>query len=139
MTWPIQDHANALLALLAADGQLTTYDGAVPKAPAAQYALVYIYMETPDGAVAPDRISLTLASTAINLRAYVHCVSGSAAGARGIAGRVRQLLLDVTPIVAGRTCWQIRWIEGQPPQRDEETGATVFDLVDVYGFSSVPA
>jgi hypothetical protein len=139
VTWPIQDHTAAVMALLAADSQLTTYDGAVPKTPAAQYALVYFYIETPDGQTAPDKISLTYASNAINVRAYVHCVGSTPSAARAIAGRVRQALLDVTPTVAGRSCWPIRWIEGQPPQRDEETLQSVFDLVDVYGFSSVPS
>ena len=139
MSWPVQDLANAVLALLGEDTQLTTYDGAVPDSPAAQYALVYLYIETPDGLTVPGQLSLTLASTTINLRAYVHCVGGNAMSARAISGRVRAALLDVTPIVAGRSCSPIRWLEGQPPSRDEETGAVVFDQVDVYGFWSVPA
>jgi hypothetical protein len=40
--------------------------------------------------------------------------------------------------VAGRTCYPIRWREGQPAARDEDTGALYVDQVDVYGFTSVP-
>jgi hypothetical protein len=139
MSWPIQDHANAFLALLTADGQLTHYDGAVPADPAGQYALVYFYIETPDGLVAPDKVPLTLNSDVINARVYVHCVGGNAIAARAIAGRVRALVLNVTLTISGRACFPIRWVEGQPPRRDESTGPLVMDQVDVYGWTSVPA
>jgi hypothetical protein len=48
-------------------------------------------------------------------------------------------VLDVTPVVAGRVCFPIRWREGSPPQRDEATGPLVMDVVDVYSFTSVAA
>lgn len=140
MSWPVQDHADAFLARLETDATLIVYDGAVPKSPAASYALVYFFIQTPDGLIAPDAISLTLASTVIDARAYVHCVGGNAASSRGVAGRVRSALLDVTLAVAGRSCFPVRWLEGQPPQRNEEIPAsTVFDQVDVYGWRSVPS
>ena len=60
------------------------------------------------------------------------------AAARGIQGRVQELLLDVVPVVTGRTCLPIRWMDGQVADRDEETLRSVFDQVDVYGWSSVP-
>lgn len=138
MSWPIQDHANALLALLAADAQLTVYDGAVPDSPAAQYALVYFYVETPDGLTAPDKVPLTFNSDVITAHVYVHCVGGNAVAARAISGRVRSLLQNVTLTIASRSCFPIRWVEGSPPQRDESTGPLVMDLVDVYGWTSVP-
>jgi hypothetical protein len=139
VTWPVQDHANAFLALLRTDAQLVTYDGAVPKTPATQYALIYIYIETPDGLAEPDKVPLTFDSDAINARVYVHCVGADAAAARAVAGRVRATVLNKTLTIANRSCFPIRWREGQPPQRNEETGVLVMDQVDVYGWSSVPA
>lgn len=144
MSWPIQDHADAFLALLTdAPGgppDLVVHDGAVPSGGTPPYALAYVFIETPDGFTAPDKISLTYASTAINARAYVHCVGANAVAARAVAGRVRAAVLDVTLTVAGRSCFPVRWLEGQPPQRNEEIpGTTIFDQVDVYGFSSVPS
>ena len=141
MTWPIQDHANAVLALLrAAPGSpaLTVYDGVVPKSPDTQYVVVYAYVGTPDGETAPDKVPLTFNSDVIDLRIYCHCVGGDASAARAVSGRVRAALLNVTPTIVGRTCWPIRWREGQPPQRNEETLTVVMDQVDVYGLVTVP-
>ena len=143
MTWPIQDHCDAFLALLrSASGSpaLDVYDGRVAGDP--PYALVYFAIETPDGLVAPDAVPLTYDSDVIDARAYVHCVGAdpeAAKAARAVAGRVRAVVLNQTLTVSGRSCFPIRWREGQPPQRNEETpGLTVFDQVDVYGWRSVP-
>jgi hypothetical protein len=52
---------------------------------------------------------------------------------------VRAAVLNQRLIIAGRSCAPIRWIDGQPPQRNEEIpGAAVFDQVDVYGWRSIP-
>lgn len=146
MTWPVQDLADAFLALLAtAPGgppALTVYDGFVPVDPEAAYALVYFYIETPDGLQAPDAVNITGDSEVIDAWAYVHCVGAepqAARAARAIAGRVRKAVLNQTLTVTGRSCFPIRWREGQPPQRDEQTGVVVFDQVDVYAFRSLPA
>lgn len=132
-----QDHADAFLALLRADAGLTVYDGAAPTGAAPPYVLAYILRETPDGLLAPDRVPLTGRSMAANLMAYCHCVGGNATAARAVAARVEAVVLDVTPVVTGRVCWPIRWREGSPPRRDEDTGPLVMDLVDVYSFGSV--
>lgn len=145
MGWPIQDHFDAFLALAeAAPGSpsLVVLDGKVDDGVVAPYSLVYFAIETPDGTLAPDKISLTLASTAINCRAVVHSVGAdpqSARAARAVAGRFRAAVLDRTLSVAGWSCFPIRWLEGMPPQRNEEIpGSTVFDQVDVYGWTAVP-
>lgn len=145
MSWPVQDHADAFLALARSSPgspSLTVYDGTVPAGAVAPYALVYFYIETPDGLLAPDKISLTLASTAVNCRAYVHAVGDvpeAPRAARAVAGRFRAAVLDKTLSVAGWTCFPVRWLEGQPPRRNEEIpGSTVFDQVDVYGWTAVP-
>lgn len=145
MSWPIQDHADAFLAKLAAASgspSLAVYDGRVPDGPEPAYALVYFYIETPDGLAAPGAVNLTFDSDVIDSRAYVHCVGADPQGARaarGVAGRVRSALLNATLTISGRSCFPIRWLEGQPPQRNEDVpGGPVFDQVDVYGWRSVP-
>lgn len=144
MTWPIQDLADAFLVQLASappvSPSLTVYDGFVPDNPAAAYALVYFFVQTPDGLAAPDAVPLTFDSDVIDVWAYAHCVGGepqAARAARAVAGRVRAALINQTLTVVGRQCFPIRWREGQPPVRSEETGRVVFDQVDVYGFRSI--
>jgi hypothetical protein len=144
VTWPIQDEADAFLALLAAASgspALAVYDGSVPDSPEPAYALVYFYIETPDGEAAPDAVSLNFDSDVIDAWAYVHCVGSqpqAARAARAVSGRVRAAVLNKTLTVANRSCFPIRWREGQSPIRDETTGLVVFDQIDVYGWRSVP-
>lgn len=143
MTWPVQDHCDAFLALArAATGSpsLVVLDGMVASGMTPPYALVYFAIETPDGLTVPDWLSLTLASTAINARAIVHSVGAepeAPRAARAVAGRVRAAVLDQTLTVAGWSCNPIRWLEGMPPQRNEDVpGSAVFDQVDVYGWTA---
>jgi hypothetical protein len=155
VTWPVQDLADAFLALLSdAPGgppDLKVFDGEVSADalvgggtfdPDPPYALVYFYVETPDGLQAPDAVNLTGDSDVIDAWAYIHCVGAdpqAARAARAVAGRVRSAILNRTLTVPGRSCFPIRWREGQPPSRDEDLGPAVFDQVDVYAFRSVPA
>ncbi len=137
----IQDHANAVLALLDADNvnpALVVYDGVVPDGGSTPYVLVYFYVATLDGPAAPDKVPLTLNSDVIELWIYCHCVGGSAAAARAVSARARAALLNVTPTIAGRTCFPIRWRQSQPPQRSEETLQLSMDQVDVYGLVTLP-
>lgn len=133
----IDEHAAAVLALLnAAPGPPTLYvfDGKVPTGtdPAAKpYVLVYFDAAQPD-------LSFVGRSWTFQLGITCHSVGATARAARMVADRVRTALLDVAPVVATRKCWPIRWDSGTPPQRDEQTGASVFDQVDVYLLRSVP-
>jgi hypothetical protein len=137
----IQDHATAVLALLDGDDlpgdPLVVYDGKVTGT-ADHYVLVYFLVQTPDGLAAPDKVSLDFASDVLDVWVYCHCVGPTPVAARAVQGRVRAALLNVTPTITGRTCFPIRWREGQPGQRDEETGPLVVDQVDVYGLTSLP-
>lgn len=144
----IQAHAQAVLDLLDADNEpppLVVFDGAVPRDPATgksrtpPYVLVYFTVSTPSGEMAADSTSLDMDSDRIVLRAYCHSVGGNAQAARIVAGRTRAALLNVTPTIAGRTCWPIRHDEGRPAERDESAGTLVLDQVDVYRLESVPA
>lgn len=134
----IQAHAAAVLGLLTADPQLTVYDGKVTGS-TYPYVLVYTFRQLPGGLIAPDKTSLTGESTTVDMRFYCHCVGANAVAARAVQARVETALLDVTPSVVGRTCFPIRWLDGQQQNRDEETLALVVDAVDVYGLTSVPA
>lgn len=138
----VQDHANAVLALLDADNTspaLVVLDGAVTGTQPLPYVLVYLMLQTPDGLAAPDKVSLDFNSDVIDMWVYCHCVGGNAAAARSVSARVRAALLNVTPTIANRVCFPIRYREGNPPQRDESTGPLVMDQVDVYGLTTVPA
>lgn len=138
----IQAHANAVLGLLTAPAVPATtavLDGSVPTGTTTPYLLVYMYLMTPDGLAAPDKVSLNFDSDVVELWIYCHCVGPDAVGARAVSAQARLALLNVTPSVSLRTCFPIRWREGNPPRRDEETGPLVMDQVDVYGFTSIPA
>jgi hypothetical protein len=78
----VEDHFAAFFALLEADATLNPYDGAVPTAPAGRYSVVYFYIETPSGLLAPDAVSLAGTSTVIDGRAYVHNVGLTQSSAR---------------------------------------------------------
>jgi hypothetical protein len=135
----LEDHAAAFLGLISGTG-LTTFDSGVSDEAPDQYVLVYPLFETPDGLLAPDALSLTLVSTALDVSMYVHNVGVTAQSARATASRTRGAVLDVVPVVAGRICFPVRWRGGQPVRRNEEIpGAPVFDEVHVYGWRSLPA
>ncbi len=133
----IQDHANAVLNLLRADPLLTVYDGTVTGT-ADHYVLVYTFRQLPAGLEAADKASLTGESSTVDMRFYCHCVGVDGIAARAVQARVQTALLDVTPAVAGRACFPIRWVEGQQVRRDDETLQPIFDAVDVYSLVSVP-
>ncbi len=135
----LQDHATAFLDLLRADPTLTVYDGQVTGTAAQTYVLVYTFRQLPGGLIAPDKTSLTGETTTVDMRFYCHCVGPNAMSSRAIQARVQTAVLDVTPAVAGRACFPIRWMDGQQQGRDEETLALVVDSIDVYGLTSVPA
>jgi hypothetical protein len=135
----LEDHIAAFLTAVRATG-LTVYDGEVAEDPPRQYVLVYPMFETPDGAVAPDAISLTSESTVLDPLMYVHQVGITPASARATAARVRGAVLDVVLTVPSRTSFKVSWREGQPARRNEEIpGSPVHDQVDVYGWRSLPA
>jgi hypothetical protein len=141
----IQAHANAVLGLLVPPNvTATVLDGAVPKAippalpQAPPYLLVYMYLETPDGLQAADAVSLNFDSDVVDFWIYCNCVGADAVAARAVSAQARLALLNVIPLITGRSCNRIRNLSGQPPQRDEETGPLVMNQRDVYLFRSVP-
>lgn len=136
----IEEHAAAVLALLRAfvgPPPLLVLDGvnhnpATSKSWPPPYLLTYFDAGNPD-------LSFVGRSHTFQLGITCHSVGVTARAARLVADNTRTALLDVTPTVAGRKCYPIRWDSGVPPQRDESTGSTVFDQVDIYVLRSVPA
>lgn len=136
-----QSHANAMLALLDSDDAppaLVFYDGYVPPKTAPPYVVVYFSFEAPEPAFDSQASDLVGKSNRIDCFAYCHSVGSNGIAARAVAARVRAVLLDVAPAIAGRVTFPIRHVENQPASRDESTGALVMDQVDVYRLSSVP-
>jgi hypothetical protein len=124
--------ANAGLALLAADTQLTVFDGQVPDASPSQqppYVVVYTTVGRPGDDL--DR-PLTGRSAVFEARWIVHAVGGNAQAARAVAQRVRTQLLDQVLVVPGLVCAPVRWEDSQPPQRDETTGVLLMDAVEIF-------
>lgn len=138
--WVEQAHADAILALLAGappvSPALVVYDGEAPKDPAqlaAEYVLVYMYTTRPDGS------ALTNVSDRAVTRAICHCVGADAKAVRAVGGRVAAALLDVKPVIAGRTCFPIREEPSAgPPRRDDTTGVTVMDQILDFRLESRP-
>lgn len=137
----IQDHANAFLALLRADSQLTVYpevepdpdsDEVVPAGALPPYVAVHIHMQRDVGP------TLDMRSSRAVMRAYCHCVGGNDIAARAVAQRVAAAVLDVRPNVAGRNTFPIRHDQSVPPRPDKTTGALIVDQTDVYRLESVP-
>lgn len=140
MPYVEQEHATAILGLLAdappVSPALVVYDGKSPDNPAnlaPEYVLIYMYTTRPDGS------ALTNTSDRAVTHAICHCVGGDAIAARAVAGRVAAALLDVRPLIAGRTCFPIRDDGTQPPRRDESIPGTVFmNQQCMYRLESVP-
>lgn len=134
----INEHAAAVLALLRGAGKppsIRVDDGKAPNPlpdpRTSPYVLVYFDSNDPesDKEAAPYRFQLT---------ATCHCIGGGAEAARMVADWVRTALLMVAPTVSGRSCFPITREQGSPPQRDESTGSTVMDQVDLYTLESIP-
>jgi hypothetical protein len=143
----IQAHADPILTLLRAAPPLppyellTVYDGEVPDpptGPADLYCLVYMTLTTPMGTAltnASDRGIMQIITHSVSGNAQVN---GSAASARIVAQRVRGALLDVVPVISGRTSFPIRQTDSPPVRRDETAGPRVYDQIDVWRLETVP-
>lgn len=125
-------HVNAGLALLRADAGLVVYpdpEGFTPRTPAAEYVRVYATIERPSDAGGNSLAGLSQEWTT---RWYCHCVGANEYSALAIAMRVRAALIDVRPVIAGRSCGLIREDQALPPTKDDSTGQTVIDAVCIY-------
>lgn len=129
----ITEHAAAVLARLAADPNLTVFDGAPPDLTVPPYVVVWVSVDT-EGT---NRLSVVTDRT--SLRVTTHSVATTGKGARIVSNRVRAALLDVTLAVGGWRPWPIRHELGLPPQLDESTGRPWISVVDGWTFTTTPA
>lgn len=133
-----QAHIDAGMNLLRADTGLTVYpdpEGNTPLKPVPPYVRVYTSIENPDGD--PGNSLAGLSSTWIT-RWYCHCVGANEYAAGAMAMRVRVALLDVRPVITGRSCGLIRKEASTQATRDESTGSPVHDRTDVYRLRTEP-
>ena len=136
----IQAHADAYLCLLRATANLTVYpepdaqdDGQrVPAGAAPPYVVVDVAVETPDGS------TLTGLADRVTARAYCHCVGGNDVACRAVAQMVRGALLNIRPVIEGRTAGLIRHDANRPPAADESSGSLVVEQTDIYRVDTYP-
>jgi hypothetical protein len=134
-------HADAVLALLtgALNPAIAVYDGKVrdptPNVATNPWVLVYF-----DPGWPVDGAANSLDGTAVTYRLtfFTHSIAASAPSARAVAGQVRAALLNVRPVISGRSCWPIRWDDGTPASLDETLGFPVMDKVDVWKLQTAP-
>jgi len=122
-------HARTALDILEADGLIPVYEGGVPDGATRPYVLVYPTVAWPNGRLGD---SLDGKTRTCETRWFVHCAGETDQSARSVAGRVRQLLLNVRPTITGRSCGLIKQEASPPPVRDETTGVLVLDIAAVY-------
>lgn len=131
-----RDHADAFMALLGTNPNLTPLRGQVPAGQAPPYVVVYFADDYP-----ADEQANGLAGSSSRYRQWAIChgVGETEDAALIVSDQVAFIVLDATLAVAGRVCWPIRRESGQPVRRDESTGIAVHDKVDVYRIESMPA
>ncbi|MEU0081367.1 hypothetical protein ABZY58_25995 [Micromonospora tulbaghiae] len=140
MSIDIQAHADAILGLLRAREDLTVYPPPepedtgqiVPDEADPPYVAVHI---RPGFAMGP---SIVLATTRAVFDITAHCVGGNDIAARAVAQQVVDALLDVVPVIAGRQCFPIRYLDSPPVRADESTGRLVVDQVYVFRLETLP-
>lgn len=128
----IAEHHQAVKDLLASVG---FYDGQVPSEPTFPYRV--LYLDT--GMEGADRLCGD--SDRADFRFQVTSVALSAQGVAIVADLSRSLLIDVKPLVAGRTCTRIRKETSIPVRPDKDVTIPVSNLhpmfsVDTYHFVS---
>lgn len=128
----IAQHAAAFLDLLRADPNLTVFDGAPPDLTSPPYVVVWVAVDSERS----DR--LTFESSLATVRFTTHSVATTGQGARIVADRVRQAVLDARLDVPGWQTWPVRHEYGLPPQLDESTGHPLISVIDGWTLATTP-
>lgn len=139
MSGNLAAHADAVLELVRVPTDIKVFPSptAGPKVVPAGTRPPYLAFAFAAGRLAgPNLAGL---STRFLMRIYVQCVGTSDAGARVMSDRLSDLLLDVVPTVAGRSCYPIRWESQQPPRQDESASELIVTLTEVYRLESLSA
>ncbi len=134
-----QAHPQAFKRLVTAtETDVPVFDaGEVPVGQLAPYLVLWTVTTRPDGT------ALNMLSDIAKTRAIWHCVAKNVVGVQALAGLLSRALLDVVPVIDGRTCWPI--LDGganQQPQTDDHSldpgAAKLVTLAVEYVLQSVP-
>jgi hypothetical protein len=138
----VQDHADAMLALLRnrpglvvypdEDGAAGTGQGRVPAGAEPPYVSVHFYADRVAGGTWDMRSSRMI------VVAYVNCVGANDVAARAVADQVAAAWLDARPQIDGRNCYPIRHDGDNPAINDESTGSPVVNIRGQYRLESLP-
>jgi hypothetical protein len=132
-----EQHAQVFLAALASNPNLTVsraFDGVVPSpTPDPPWVLTYVTVSWPRDGIGT---ALTAQQVTVTATATCHCVGLNAAAARAVGMQVRSSLLNLKPVIAGRSCTPVKQDESLAPDRDESTGRLVMDQVQVFSYTS---
>lgn len=136
----LQDHADAVMALLYAQAGLTVYPDetggstTVPVGASPPYVSVHMV------AVRGLNGRLNHRSTRLAMRIYCHSVGADDAQSRFVSDLVASALLDIVPVIDGRVCYPIRNEAGRPdePREDESIGSLRATITDTYRLETMP-
>lgn len=112
---------------------ITTYDGEPPARPAFPYVSVYTSLGT------TGRTTLAAKSDRRDGSLQTTIVGETPEQVRGLQARVRGVLVDSRPVVAGRRFWPLAVDDAQPIRPDRDVTPPVFYAVDRYPLSHVPS
>ena len=141
----IRAHLDAVLALLAPltvpPASMLVRDGTVddeshPVTATAPPATPYVVVSTDSMPMRGDRLADW--SSILDGLLYVTCVGSDRREAQWAQEKTRALLLDVRPTVAGRSCWSLKLVDGDPMRPDRDVTPPVLVAVDVYRLASTP-
>lgn len=125
-------HILAFVALLE-DAGLTVYRGEADDDP----TLPYVVLFTDTGRRSGERPAV---SDVIDMLGQVTAVGRSDWQAKWAAGKARDALVDVRPVIAGRACDRIKHPVSRPVERDDDDPAErLFYGVDQYRLRSTAA
>jgi hypothetical protein len=121
------DHRAAIKALLAPMPMQFYGSGQIPDLPTFPYAV--LYMDTS----VEDRTTLSGPTDEATFRFQVTSVGLTDDSAVVVADTARNLVLDVRPVVAGRTCTRIGKETSIPIREDRDVTITEANLHPIYG------
>lgn len=105
--------------------------------PAPPESTPYVVVRTDTMPVTSDRLAQW--SQRLDARFYVSCVGQTVREAQWAQEKTRALLLDVVPVVAGRTCGPLTGGDSSPVAIDRDVTPSLFVAVDVYRLLTLPA
>lgn len=134
----LQDHADAMLALLYAEELLTVYpaEGGGPTTVPAEAEPPYVSVHFADDRPLGGRLDHK--STRMVVRAYAHCVGANDIAARAVVDLVAAAWLDVKPYILGRSVYPIRYEQSREPQPTEPVAQTTVTITSVYRLETDP-